>query len=71
MNRGDRTGAFDHIERWCQLVTGRGACAHPDGAARFVTSALRTFRLVSQDHAVHGRCEALQIPWAARAGVLG
>lgn len=57
-DRGDRSGAYDHIERWCALVTGRGACALPDGAARFVTSALRTFRPVFQDHALHGRCEA-------------
>ena len=33
-----------------QVVRGRGACHHPDGSARFVTSALEAFR---EDVAVH------------------
>jgi NADH:ubiquinone oxidoreductase subunit F (NADH-binding) len=40
---GDRTVPHDLI-RMSQLVTGRGACAHPDGSARFVTSTLHVFR---------------------------
>jgi NADH:ubiquinone oxidoreductase subunit F (NADH-binding) len=33
----------DRILRWTAEVRGRGACHHPDGAARFVESALSVF----------------------------
>jgi NADH:ubiquinone oxidoreductase subunit F (NADH-binding) len=55
--RGGRD-AFSDILRWSQLVTGRGACAHPDGMAAFVTSGLRVFRTEFEDHARHGPCDA-------------
>jgi NADH:ubiquinone oxidoreductase subunit F (NADH-binding) len=51
-------GAFADIMRWSELVVGRGACAHPDGAASFVTSALRVFAAEFEDHARHGPCDA-------------
>jgi NADH:ubiquinone oxidoreductase subunit F (NADH-binding) len=54
---GDRHRAYGRIERWCELVTQRGACALPDGLAGFVTTALRTFRPVFEDHAQHGACD--------------
>lgn len=31
------------LERWLSVVPGRGACRHPDGAVRFVATALSTF----------------------------
>lgn len=54
---GDSSGAYANLKRWCRLVTGRGACAMPDGAARFVRSALRVFAHDFDDHARNGRCD--------------
>jgi NADH:ubiquinone oxidoreductase subunit F (NADH-binding) len=45
------------LERWCGLVTGRGACHHPDGAARFVRSALVAFAAEADRHQ-RGKCSA-------------
>ena len=52
---GPRTRA--DLERWAGLVTGRGACHHPDGTVRFVRSALTVFRSEIAAHE-HGRCTA-------------
>ncbi len=54
---GDRDGGYRQIERWCDLITRRGACALPDGAANFVTSALQVFRAELDDHAQYGACD--------------
>jgi NADH:ubiquinone oxidoreductase subunit F (NADH-binding) len=55
-----RRDAFGDIRRWSELVAGRGACAHPDGAARFVSSALRVFAPEFDDHVRHGMCDACE-----------
>jgi NADH:ubiquinone oxidoreductase subunit F (NADH-binding) len=36
-------GEIERLMRWTAEVRGRGACHHPDGAARFVESALNVF----------------------------
>jgi NADH:ubiquinone oxidoreductase subunit F (NADH-binding) len=51
-------GVGQRIARWCSLAAGRGACRHPDGAVRFITSGLEVFAEEFADHARHGRCEA-------------
>ncbi len=50
-------GPIAHLERWAGLMTGRGACHHPDGTVRFVRSALQVFRGEISAHE-RGRCTA-------------
>ena len=45
-----------NIKRWASMVEGRGACRHPDGAARFVRSALEVFADEFDRHVRHGGC---------------
>jgi NADH:ubiquinone oxidoreductase subunit F (NADH-binding) len=38
-----RRGDLDAVRRWIEMVRGRGACHHPDGAVGLLSSALTTF----------------------------
>jgi NADH:ubiquinone oxidoreductase subunit F (NADH-binding) len=49
--RGGR-GERDRILRWASEIRGRGACHHPDGAVRFVASAIEVF---APEIEAHGR----------------
>lgn len=67
-HEGDGLRSLTQIRRWSELVRGRGACAHPDGVSRFVTTALTVFVAEFDDHARYGGCDqcrddaALPIP---------
>jgi len=52
--RGDARG-YDGRRPAVQVVAGRGACAHPDGSARFITSALRLLSAEVHAH-LNGGC---------------
>jgi NADH:ubiquinone oxidoreductase subunit F (NADH-binding) len=54
--------AYTDLKRWTSLLPQRGACQHPDGAARFISSALRVFADQFDDHAQHGPCERCSHP---------
>jgi NADH:ubiquinone oxidoreductase subunit F (NADH-binding) len=47
----------ERVLRWASEIRGRGACHHPDGAVRFVESALRVFAADIESHR-RGRCGA-------------
>ena len=50
------------LEQLAGLVSRRGACAHPDGTARFALSALDVFAQEFADHVRHGACAACARP---------
>lgn len=55
----DGRGGEHEVQRLSAMVSGRGACAHPDGTVRLVASLLATFPEEVQAHA-QGRCAATQ-----------
>jgi NADH:ubiquinone oxidoreductase subunit F (NADH-binding) len=54
----DGPRALARISRWGSLASGRGACAHPDGVVRCVTSAIDVFGSELSAHARRGPCPA-------------
>lgn len=58
VSRQDRMG----LERWFTELPGRGACQHPDGAIRFLSSSLRVFAAEFADHGRNGPCERCAHP---------
>jgi NADH:ubiquinone oxidoreductase subunit F (NADH-binding) len=59
---GERDAAARRLHSLAGLVRGRGACSHPDGVARLVSSALKVFEQELADHAHHGPCVACARP---------
>lgn len=70
----DAGEALRRLHRHLGMVTGRGACSHPDGAVRLAASALRTFDDDLRAHLAGRPCRGagrttLPIPaWHHRAG---
>jgi NADH:ubiquinone oxidoreductase subunit F (NADH-binding) len=54
--------AHSDLDRWTSQLPRRGACQHPDGAVRFITSSLRAFEAEFRDHARRGPCERCSRP---------
>jgi NADH:ubiquinone oxidoreductase subunit F (NADH-binding) len=54
---GDRKNTAEaHLTRWLGMMEGRGACKHPDGVTRFVSSGLRVFSEEIARHRRQGPC---------------
>lgn len=60
-----RTSNLATLQRWLGQVNGRGACSHPDGAVRLISSALTVFAAELDRHAQGwccGTAEAATLP---------
>lgn len=53
---------YDRLARRLTVVTGRGACRHPDGAVRFARSTLRVFHPHLRTHEYGATCRATAQP---------
>lgn len=49
---------LDNLHRWAEMVAGRGACRHPDGAVQHLTSALDVFADDFESHLDRRHCLA-------------
>jgi NADH:ubiquinone oxidoreductase subunit F (NADH-binding) len=52
------SGSPDRLAHLSAIVRRRGACSHPDGVARLVSSALEVFAAELAEHISHGPCAA-------------
>jgi NADH:ubiquinone oxidoreductase subunit F (NADH-binding) len=52
----------EDVERWSEMVHGRGACHHPNGAVRFALSALSVFAEEFREHRRSGPCPSCSRP---------
>jgi NADH:ubiquinone oxidoreductase subunit F (NADH-binding) len=50
------------LERWSSQIEGRGACRFPDGAIRFLRSALDVFGADLRRHALGSMCDGARLP---------
>ncbi len=53
---GGGPAALEALREITRAVTGRGACKHPDGSARFITSTLAAFKDDLAMHVLSGGC---------------
>jgi NADH:ubiquinone oxidoreductase subunit F (NADH-binding) len=58
----DGGGRIELLRRWCRQLPGRGVCRLPDGAVRFLVSALELFDAELADPARYGPCETCARP---------
>jgi NADH:ubiquinone oxidoreductase subunit F (NADH-binding) len=56
LSLGESSDGGVRLRRWLDQVEGRGSCRHPDGAAKFIRSALDVFADEVAVHARGGRC---------------
>ncbi|GAA1079083.1 NADH-ubiquinone oxidoreductase-F iron-sulfur binding region domain-containing protein [Kitasatospora arboriphila] len=73
--KGGGRPALEAVESRMKAVTGRGACSHPDAAARFVASALEVFDEDLQMHTYQYGCgrpvqDVLPMPVMESAGTI-
>lgn len=59
-NGAAQSEAKQRIAQLASLTRRRGACNHPDGAVRFILTALEVFGAEFADHAQYGPCDTCQ-----------